>query len=155
MDQAALAAAGRRIAQLARVVESSLGGMTLTAYRILSLVAEGNERSSQIAGRLALARPTVSNAVDQLVERGFIVRGATAEDRRAVVLTVTEAGRAALAEADASVADRLSPVFERLDDPDTAFAAIERVHTALNEVRADRLRKAAAERAAAAGDTSA
>lgn len=149
MDQAALAAAGRRIAQLARVVESSLGGLTLTAYRILSLIAEGNERSSQIAGRLALARPTVSNAVDQLVERGFIERGVTAEDRRAVVLTVTDAGRTALAEADARVAERLSPVFDRLEDPGAVMLSIERVHAAVGEVRAERIKSAAAERAAA------
>lgn len=154
MDQAALAAFGRRIAQLARVVESSLGGLTLTAYRILSLVAEGNERSSQIAGRLALARPTVSNAVDQLVERGFVERGVTASDRRAVVLTVTAAGRAALSEADAAVAERLTPVFARLEDPDAALTAVERVHTAVGEVRADRARRAA-DRAAAAGASAA
>lgn len=149
MDQAALAAYGRRIAQLARVVESSLGGLTLTAYRILSLVAEGNERSSQIAGRLALARPTVSNAVDQLVERGFIERGSTSEDRRAVVLTVTKAGRKALAEADASIAERLLPVFERLEDPAAALESMERVYGAVVEVRADRLKQAVAERSGA------
>ena len=146
MDPAALAAYGRRIAQLARVVEASLGGLTLTAYRILSLVAEGNERSSQIAGRLALARPTVSNAVDQLVERGFIDRAASSEDRRAVLLTVTPAGRAALAEADAGVAARLAPVFDRLEEPDAALASMERVHAAVIELRTDRLKQAATER---------
>jgi len=151
MDPAALAAYGRRIAQLARVVESSLGGLTLTAYRILSLVAEGNERSSQIAGRLALARPTVSNAVDQLVERGYIDRGTSTEDRRAVVLTVTDAGRCALTEADDSVAERLAPIFERLEDPEAAVAHIERVHTAMGELRTDRIKQAVAERAAAGG----
>lgn len=146
MDPAALAAYGRRIAQLARIVESSLGGLTLTAYRILSLVAEGNERSSQIAGRLALARPTVSNAVDQLVERGFIDRGASSEDRRAVLLTVTAAGQDALAEADASVAARLAPVFERLEEPDAALVSLEQVHAAVVALRIDRMKQVATNR---------
>jgi long-chain acyl-CoA synthetase len=144
-DEAALAAYGRSIAQLARLVEASLGGLTLSAYRILSLVAAGNERSSQIAGRLALARPTVSNAVDQLVERGLMQRGANPDDRRAVVLTVTEAGREALAASDRAIAERLRPAFERLDDPAAALQTMESVMAAVSEVRAERV--AAARRA--------
>lgn len=146
MEPAALAAYGRRIAQLARLVESSLGDLTLTSYRILSLVAEGNDRSSQIAGRLALARPTVSNAVDLLVERGFVDRGSSAADRRAVLLTVTETGRTALAAADARVAERLAPVFDRLDDPDGAIASLDAVYAAVSAVRTERIRQAAAGR---------
>lgn len=138
MDEAALAAYGRSIAHLARLVESSLGGLTLSAYRILSLVAAGNERSSQIAGRLALARPTVSNAVDQLVERGLVNRGANPDDRRAVVLTVTDEGRAAIAEADRLIAERLRPTFERLADPDAALRSMEAVVAAVAELRAER-----------------
>ena len=148
MDEAELAAYGRSIAQLARVVEASLGGLTLSAYRILSLVAEGNERSSHIAGRLALARPTVSNAVDQLVERGLLQRGANPDDRRAVVLTVTDQGRAAIAEADTAIAERLRPAFERLDDPATVLRAMDEVSTAVAEVRAERIREAVAARRA-------
>lgn len=146
VDEAALAAYGRSIAHLARLVEASLGGLTLSAYRILSLVAAGNERSSQIAGRLALARPTVSNAVDQLVERGLINRAANPDDRRAVVLTVTAAGRAAIAQADRVIAERLRPAFERLEDPDAALRAMEAVMMAAGEVRAERLREAASDR---------
>jgi DNA-binding MarR family transcriptional regulator len=148
VDEAALAAYGRSIAHLARLVEASLGGLTLSAYRILSLVADGNERSSQIAGRLALARPTVSNAVDQLVDRGFLHRGANPDDRRAVVLTVTDAGRAALADADREIAERLRPAFDKLEDPDDALRAMDALMAAAAEVRADRFKEAAARRAA-------
>lgn len=148
MDEAALAAYGRSIAQVARVVEASLGGLTLSAYRILSLVAEGNERSSQIAGRLALARPTISNAVDQLVDRGFLARAASPQDRRAVILTITDAGRMAIAEADAAIAERLSPIFKRLDDPEVVLRSMEQLQTAIAAYRAERIREAAARRAA-------
>lgn len=149
MDEAALAAYGRSIAQLARVVEASLGGLTLSAYRILSLVAEGNERSSQIAGRLALARPTISNAVDQLVDRGLLQRGANPDDRRAVVLTVTDAGRAAIGEADTAIAERLRPAFDRLEDPQSVLRAMEQITAAVADVRAERIKEAAAARRAA------
>jgi DNA-binding MarR family transcriptional regulator len=147
VEEAELAAFGRRVAQLARVVESSLGGLTLSAYRILSLVAEGNARSSQIAGRLALARPTISNAVDQLVERGLLTRGVNPDDRRAVVLTVTDAGRAAIGDADRAIAERLRVAFERLDDPGSVLRSMEQMSAAVAEVRAERIREAAARRA--------
>ena len=148
VDEAALAAFGRSIAQVARVVEASLGGLTLSAYRILSLVSEGNERSSQIAGRLALARPTISNAVDQLVDRGFLSRAASSKDRRAVILTITDAGRMAIAEADAAIAERLNPIFDRLDDPEVVFRSMEQLQTAIAANRAERIREAAARRSA-------
>lgn len=153
MDQAALAAFGRKVAQLARVVEGSLGDLTLSSYRILALVAEGNERSSQIAGRLALARPTISNAVDQLVERGLLQREPNPEDRRAVVLRITDDGRAAVAAAEASVAEHLRPAFLRLDDPDAVLRAMEHLTAAVAEVRAERIKEAAAARRAAASDS--
>jgi DNA-binding MarR family transcriptional regulator len=152
VDEAELAAYGRSIAQLARVVEASLGGLTLSAYRILSLVAEGNERSSQIAGRLALARPTISNAVDQLVERGLLQRGANPDDRRAVVLTVTDEGRAAIAEADAAIAERLRPAFDRVADPAAVLQAMRDVTAAVAEVRAERIREAAARKRASTSE---
>ena len=144
MDEAALAAYGRSIAQVARTVEAALGGLTLSGYRILALVAEGNERSSQLAGRLALARPTISNAVDQLVERGYLSRATNPEDRRAIALTVTEEGRAAIAAAERTVAERLSPAFSRLDDPDTVLRSMEQLTAALAEVRSERIKDAAA-----------
>jgi long-chain acyl-CoA synthetase len=152
VDPAALASYGRSIAQLARAVENSLGGLTLSAYRILSLVAEGNERSSQIAGRLALARPTISNAVDQLVERGLLQRGTNPDDRRAVVLTVTDAGRAAIAEADKAIAERLAPIFDRLEDPAAVLRAMEQVMAAAGEVRAERRKAASAGRSSSSSD---
>ena len=149
MDEAALAAYGRSIAHLARVVEAALGGLTLSAYRILALVAEGNERSSQLAGRLALARPTISNAVDQLVDRGYLSRATNPDDRRAIVLTVTDEGRAAIAAAERAVAERLAPAFDRLDDPEAVIRTMEQVTAAVAEVRAERIKDAAKARQAA------
>ena len=151
MEEAELAAYGRSIAQLARVVEAALGGLTLSAYRILSLVAEGNERSSQIAGRLALAKPTISNAVDQLVDRGYVSRAASPDDRRAIVLTITEEGRSVLATAERAVAERLAPAFARLDDPDAVLTAMRQVTAAVAEVRAGRIKDAARARRASSG----
>jgi DNA-binding MarR family transcriptional regulator len=95
----------------------------------------------------------VSNAVDQLVDRGFLNRGANPDDRRAVVLTVTDAGRVALADADHEIAERLRPAFDKLDDPDTVLRAMEAVMAAAAEVRADRFKEAAAARREERGES--
>lgn len=48
---------------------------------------------SELAARQHLARNTVSNLVQQMVGGGLLERRAHASDRRAVVLSLTEAGR--------------------------------------------------------------
>jgi DNA-binding MarR family transcriptional regulator len=148
MEDSTLAGFGRHIAFLARVVEAALGEMSLTGYRVLTLVAQGDERSSAIAGRLAISRPTVTYAVDALVNQGLLTRAAVPGDRRVVRLEITGDGRRALADADRRVAERLRPVFDRLDDPGGVFDAMGALQVA---VAADRVERV--ERARAAVDT--
>ena len=140
MDDAVVARYGRSIAFLARTIESALGELTLTAYRVLVLVAMGDARSSEIAARLAIGRPTVTYAVDSLAERGLLTRSSADDDRRVARLEVTRAGRKALADAEAAIADRLRPVFERLDDPDSVLAALDAFQAAQAAVWAERKR---------------
>ena len=142
MDDADLAAYGRHLAFLARTVEAALGDLSLTAYRVLSLVAQGDERSSQIAGRLALGRPTVTYAVDNLVEKGLLERTTLESDRRVVRLALTDAGEGALAKADAAIASRLRPIFERVDDPTAVLDAMTAFQRASAATRADRMKAA-------------
>src|ERR1700753_1126039 len=91
----------RALARMARVLERSTGALTLAHYRVLSAVADGDERASLVAARLALGKPTVSAAVESLTKRGLLAREDAAEDRRAATLTLTPAGEAALAEVEA------------------------------------------------------
>ena len=155
MDDAALANYGRQLAYMARRVEAALGDLSLTAYRVLTLVAQGDERSSQIAGRLAMGRPTVTYAVDTLVDKGLLARTSHETDRRVVRLELTDAGRAALATADASVAARLRPVVEHLDDADRLFEAMADLQRAtVAASRADWMRlKSARKPSSTAGGT--
>ena len=90
------ARAVRGLALAARSLEPSVGDLTLAQYRVLAFIAAGNERSSLVARGLALAKPTVTAAVDGLVERDLISREAVAGDRRSLRLAVTPAGAAAL-----------------------------------------------------------
>lgn len=134
-----LGGAARTIARLSRVLERACDDLSLPQYRVLVMVAEGGERASQLARRLALAKPTITAAVDFLVGRGFIERSEVEADRRASRLTVTAAGRRALRVAEESMAAALAPVFDHLADPAEAVAALAALGDALDHVVAERL----------------
>lgn len=107
--------AARTLAIASRVVERSLGEMTLPQLRILSLVARAPERASRLASQSDVSRPTLTGVLDGLVARGWVERVEVEGDRRGVQLTATEAGRCALAEAQDAVAARLDTVLDHLD----------------------------------------
>jgi DNA-binding MarR family transcriptional regulator len=118
------ARAVRGLALAARSLEQAAGDLTLAQYRVLAFVAAGTERSSLVAEGLALAKPTVTAAVDGLVERKLVTREAVAGDRRSLRLAVTPAGEAALRAAETSMAERLDRVLEHARDPEALVAAL-------------------------------
>jgi DNA-binding MarR family transcriptional regulator len=136
------------LARLARVLERACTdlepSLTLAQYRLLAMIGEGTERASVIAGRLALAKPTVSATVDTLVERGLVVREA-ADDRRALRLSLTAAGGAVLTTAEAAMRARLDEVLDRVDDPVAVSRALAALRKGLEERREER-RAAGSER---------
>ena len=93
----------RTVARLARVLERSGDELSLPQYRVLDMVARGDERASMLSARLALAKPTITAVVDGLVERGYLARSADTFDRRATRITLTPAGRRALLAAEAAM----------------------------------------------------
>ena len=71
-------------------------------YRIMKLAGAGGERSTRLAQRLAVAKPTLTATADGLVAAFYACRAAEPGDRRVVRLSLTAAGRAALDRADAA-----------------------------------------------------
>jgi DNA-binding MarR family transcriptional regulator len=132
MAEAATADAARTLARLARVLERACCDLTLSQYRVMSMVASGDERASHLAGRLALAKPTITAAVDTLVERGLLTRSDVAGDRRAVRLAVTAAGHRALARTERDIADRLDPLIAGCAHPESVLAALAELGRALD-----------------------
>jgi long-chain acyl-CoA synthetase len=136
--------AARALALIARKLERACGSLSLAQYRVLSLVAAGDERSSLVAERLAVAKPTVTAVVDGLVERGYLVREAIEGDRRSIRLRLTDDGRDAVAAAEDVMADALGDLFAGVTDPEGLRrglvelhdAWIERVDARLGAVRA-------------------
>ena len=129
----------RALALAARKLERATGDLTLAQYRVLALVAGGDERSSLVAERLAVARPTITAVVDGLVERGFLTREAVAGDRRSQRLVVSDAGRAAVAAAEEAMAAAVEDVLGDARDPDAIVAALLDLDDALSAYYTRRL----------------
>jgi DNA-binding MarR family transcriptional regulator len=123
----------RAVARLARVLESGLGGLTLPQYRVLAAVDDGGERATHLASCLALAKPTVTAAVDGLVVRGYLEREPVPNDRRSTRIALTEVGRERLAEAEEAMAERLAAVLRQAGDPEGALSLLAALGPALEQ----------------------
>jgi DNA-binding MarR family transcriptional regulator len=128
----------RALARVARLLERSSGDLNLAHYRVLSAIAEGSERASRVADRLALGKPTVSAAVESLTKRGLISREDAAEDRRATTLALTPAGAKALAAVDREMLGYLDDLLGRTPDPALVLESLGQLGQALDEVAAER-----------------
>jgi DNA-binding MarR family transcriptional regulator len=126
------------LARLARFLERACTDLTLSQYRLLAMIADGAERASEIAGRLALTKPTVSATIDTLVERGLVTRTAADDDRRALRLQITAEGRTVVGAAERAMRERLDDLLTRVDDPDSVQSALVQLHAALDERREER-----------------
>ena len=62
--------AARALTLAARALEraAAASDITLAQFRVLALVDAGDERSTLLADRLAVAKPTITAVVDGLVE---------------------------------------------------------------------------------------
>jgi DNA-binding MarR family transcriptional regulator len=136
----------RALARMARALERFSGDLNLAHYRVLSAVADGDERASRVADRLALGKPTVSAAVESLCKRGLLSREDAADDRRAATLTLTPAGEAALAVVEEEMLDGLEDLTARIPDGEAVLESLGQLGEALDQVAAERAAARAAER---------
>ena len=84
-----------------KVAVSEALGVSWARVRALQRLAAQPHTLSELAEQLAADRPYVTLIVDGLEERGLVQRTPHPQDRRAKVVALTEAGRAAAARADA------------------------------------------------------
>ena len=130
------------LARMARLLERACTDLdpplTLAQYRLLAMIGGGAERASEIAGRLALTKPTVSATVDTLVERALVTRAAADDDRRALRLQLTAEGERVLETAEVAMRARLDDVLARVDDRAAVTHALTALGDGLDERREER-----------------
>jgi DNA-binding MarR family transcriptional regulator len=73
------------------------GALNPTQAQILSFLAaagEGGARVNAVAAHLCVSQPTATDSIAALEKKGLLVRRADAYDKRAVIVALTQAGRA-------------------------------------------------------------
>jgi DNA-binding MarR family transcriptional regulator len=87
--------------------------------RLLSTIDDqGTARISDLAALDHCSQPTMTTQVRRLEDAGLVSRASDPADARAVLITITEAGTAALAQVRADRAAVIDPYLERLDASD-------------------------------------
>jgi DNA-binding MarR family transcriptional regulator len=104
-----------RVSRLARHLDRVRGaafaahGLESWAFDVLAALRRAGEPYRLTPGQLIrqtmVTSGTMTNRVDRLTERGFVIRAEHPGDRRGVLVTLTAAGRAAV---DAAMADLLA-----------------------------------------------
>jgi DNA-binding MarR family transcriptional regulator len=106
-------------------------GLSMSHWHLLVLLARHGEMSmSRIAELHAISLSNATGLVDRLVERGLVDRSRFDDDRRVVVVRVSDAGRDTIAQADLLRDELISRVVSHLDS-----AQLERLRASLGDVR--------------------
>lgn len=129
----------RVIARLARGFDKALGGtdITLPQYRLLAFLDEGERAASALADWLEVSRPSITALVDGVVQRGWVERRESPDDRRRVLHVLTTDGRRRLAGATAVLAGVLDDLLDHLEsaEQDTVNEGLSLLATAANRRR--------------------
>ncbi|MCK7624421.1 MarR family transcriptional regulator [Streptomyces sp. RS10V-4] len=113
--------------------------LPMAQVELLQVLAEHSPaRIGDLAARQRLAASTVSGLIGQMISAGLVARGVDPADRRASVVTLTEAGREQLTAWTRAHENRLDAALESLDEPDrtavrAALPALFRVAEFLEE----------------------
>jgi MarR family transcriptional regulator, organic hydroperoxide resistance regulator len=100
------------------------GGLTNAQVRALfALGAREESTAGEIAERARLSPGAVSGMLDELEEAGIVARVRCADDRRRVLVSLTDAGRKALGERKRRWTKRWEDAMDGLDERDLEAAA--------------------------------
>lgn len=87
-------------------------------FRLLMLMSEAPHSLSELAERYVVSLPTMSNSITALEERGWVQRQRSSEDRRRVVISITPAGEAVLADTRQHTEDAVAAMLAALSADD-------------------------------------
>lgn len=102
--------------QLATAGDLSLAG----ASALARLVREGPQRLTELANAEGVSQPGMTQLVGRLERDGLVRRTASSDDRRGVLVEVTDAGLALVGRRRAERAQALTELLARLDPGDRA-----------------------------------
>ena len=112
------------LAQLSFLIHSTLErraderDLSMIQTRLLGVLRDRRPTMNQLAKLLGLDKSSVTGLVDRAERRGLVVRVPSPIDRRAVLVSLTAAGRAQVAQVAASFEADLAAILAALPSPD-------------------------------------
>jgi DNA-binding MarR family transcriptional regulator len=116
-------------------------GVSMTQLHVMSLIERHGEMPmSRVAETLDVSLSNATGIVDRMEERGFVERVRVADDRRVVLVRVTDDGRRILDEVEVLKDDLLGAILDRLSPTqlDRVAAVMADLRSALDAVVAER-----------------
>ncbi len=104
------------IARLSKVAAAH--DLSLTQLRVLAILRDREPKISELAAHLGLERSSVSGLIDRSVARGLARRDASADDGRAVRVSLTPEGHRLAVELTAEFAALIEPMTGNLSGTD-------------------------------------
>ena len=99
-----------------RTSEHEFGLSAAQLFVLRQLSGAPGQSLRDLALRTRTTQSSISEVVARLVQRGFVAREASKQDRRRAVLSLTAAGQAVLGTAPETIQERLLHGFEQLDE---------------------------------------
>ena len=103
-----------RTASMAALAEHDVTPSQVRAIRALAGHDDGGVRSSELAQHLKIAPRSATEVVDALESKGLVTRTRDLEDRRAVLVALSERGRGLAEEIRRTRGQQSDRVFQRL-----------------------------------------
>jgi DNA-binding MarR family transcriptional regulator len=67
--------------------------LTLPQAQLLRVLRRGPMQTGQLAAEMRISAPAITQLTDRLIRKGLIERSATADDRRCVIVALSDEGR--------------------------------------------------------------
>ena len=94
--------------------------LNMGQFRMLAILHEAPRTLSEMAVNHHVTPSTMSRTIDVLVRKAWVARETDAADRRQVILTLTEDGRAALRAMGQHTQESVTTMLAKLDDQERA-----------------------------------
>ncbi len=99
-----------------KVDDLSQGERRILGY--LTFFKNGGASSGELSEKLFLTTPRVASALKSLSKKGFIERNRDVNDKRIVIVTITEAGKSFMMEEHEKAISMLEKTLEKLGEKD-------------------------------------
>jgi DNA-binding MarR family transcriptional regulator len=115
-------------------------GLSIVGFQVLALLEmHGGMPMTRLADELGVALPNATGIVGRLVERGIVARADDAQDRRRVVVTLTDTGHGLIAEMEEGRRERMSRLFSQMtdDQQERLLQSVKDLHAAAMRLEAE------------------